>query len=421
MAAGYFAPMWLLPLVASLALGQEAPAPEPTEPPPIHVSMDLQGHPAMHLCWRFFGKGLTDRTPRRSHRHQFRQSVYTPWLDQSGLRLIGMAAMAAEKARNPAQARRMILSQLDYVEAWVAEHSDRYALATSPSEARRLLTETDKTVVFHSIEGGHHLLNSAEDAAFWAREGVALITLIHLRDDELGGSAILDKAVGPLINRAGARARRKGTDRGLTPRGEAAIAELADAGILVDLSHMTGASIDDSLRVTGELGVPAIVTHGALDRVSPSERSFTDAQVRTLYAQGGLFALGLSPEALDPEEGTHADVCRNTIEAWAHHYEAALELVPDGAPVGWSSDWNGWVSHAEPVYGRGRCRPVSELPEPALPLDTEGMVHPGMVPQHFQALERMGVDTGPLDASSERFLRMWEAAIAHRESEQQSP
>lgn len=61
-----------LGMLFALALVSAALATEP-----VHVPMDLQGHPAMHLCWKFYGKGLTDRTPKRTFRHQFRQSVYT--------------------------------------------------------------------------------------------------------------------------------------------------------------------------------------------------------------------------------------------------------------------------------------------------------------------------------------------------------
>jgi microsomal dipeptidase-like Zn-dependent dipeptidase len=394
-----------------IALGLGVASAQDAEP--IHVSMDLQGHPAMHLTWKFFGRGLIDKTPRRSHRHQFRQSVYTPWLDESGVRLFGMAAMAAEKARNPEQARQLILSQFEYVEAFIAENSDRYALATTPAEARGLLTQTDKTVIFHSIEGGHHLLNGPDDAQFWRDQGVALITLMHLRDDELGGSAILNTGMGPLINRAGAKRRRKSLDRGLTERGASAIREISDVGILVDLSHMTGQTIDDTLEITGELGVPPIVTHGALTSVRTVERSFTDAQVVEIYRQGGMFALSLAPEGLDAVPEVDDDVCHNTIESWGRHYQAVVDLVGPDSPVGWSSDWNGWVSHAQPVYGKRWCRPLTDLSDP-LPIDTEGLVHPGMIPQHFERAEQMGLDLRPIDRSSEQFLQMWEAVRGER-------
>ena len=397
----------LLAMVSLNAVAQD------TAPEPIHVPMDLQGHPAMHLTWKFFGRGLIDKTPRRSHRHQFRQSVYTPWLDDSELRLFGMAAMAAEKARNPEHARQLILSQFEYVEAFIADNSDRYVLARTPAEARTLLTTTDKMVIFHSIEGGHHLLSGPEDAAFWRDQGVALVTLMHLRDDELGGSAILESSMGPLINRAGAKNRRKGRDRGLTERGAAAVRELSDVGILIDLSHMTGETIDDTLEITGELGVPPIVTHGALNSVRTVERSFSDEQVLEVYRQGGMFALSLSPEGLDAVPELDDDVCHGTIESWGRHYQAVVDLVGDDAAIGWSSDWNGWVSHAAPVYGKRRCRPLSDLDDP-LAIDTVGMVHPGLIPQHFERAERMGLDRRPIDRSSEQFLQMWESARGER-------
>lgn len=386
---------------------------------PVSVDIDWQAHPAMHLTWRFFRAGLTERTPPVTWRHTFRQVVDAPRLDASGVRLFLAAAMAAEKARNPRQARAMILRELAYVEAFVAAHPDRYALAKSPAEARDLLRNTDKMVIVHSIEGGHLLLEDpVADAAFWAEQGVALITLIHLRDDELGGSAILDMAVGPLINARGARLRRQGARRGLTARGEQAIVALDQAGILVDLSHMSDDTIVDALAVTAANDIAPVVTHGALRSIRDVEGAWDDPQLVTLYQQGGVFALGLSGEKLDPVDATRPvppDLCRSTLESWRFHYEAVLDvLAANGVPaeqrqVGWSSDWNGWLNHSRPVYGRGACRDLATLADP-LPVDTLGLAHPGLLPDHWTRLTRDGLDLAPTRDSAERFLRLWEEA-----------
>lgn len=400
--------------------------------PEILASIDWQGHPAMHLTWKFFSRGLSDRSPHRRYRHRFRQIAHAPWLEDSGVRLFLMAAMAAEKAKNPAQARELVSSELRYVEDFVAAHSDGWAMAKSPQQARELLMHTDKRVVVHSIEGGHLILSGPDDARFWAEQGVALVTVMHLRDDELGGAGVLPMKVGRLINPDGARKREMGERRGLTERGAQAIVELDDAGILVDLSHMSPDTVDDALAVTAQHGIAPVVTHSKLVTLQHSDLAFRDDQVLEIYRQGGIFSLGLSPQQLDPfhaDDETPPEVCPSTVEMFAYHWNAVRELVLShaqelvGAPaesltpeqrtrlaVGWSSDWNGWVSHAAPVYGRGRCRDLSLLPADATAFDTRGLAHPGLLPGHWAAMERMGYDLDPMMRSAERFLVLWEQA-----------
>jgi microsomal dipeptidase-like Zn-dependent dipeptidase len=398
----------------------------------VRVSIDWQAHPAMHIPWRIFGKGLQDRSPRRSYRHQFRQTVFAPYLEQSGVRLFLAAAMAAERSRNPAHARALILEQFAYVEDFVAAHDDRFAIGRSPEQVRALLRNTDKIVILHSIEGGHDLLDDPTDAAFWAEQGVVLVTLIHLRDDELGSAGILPGAIGPIVNRRGARRRRFGERRGLTHRGKQAIVELDAAGILVDLSHMTQTSIDDALAVTAAHAIAPVITHGKLVAIRDTELAQRDDQVLEIYRQGGVFSLGLAGGKLDPIEPARPipdDVCRGTLEMFRAHHEAVSALLAahtqelfgtDGPPtdaqqtrlaVGWSSDWNGWLSHSKPVYGAGRCRRRAELgTADMLDIDTRGLAHPGLLPQHWQRLHRDGMDLEPMLRSAERFLQLWEQA-----------
>lgn len=422
--------IFVLSLAVTLAF---APAPPNVTQQEVRVSIDWQAHPAMHIPWHIFGKGLRDRSPRRSYRHQFRQTVYTPYLEQSGVRLFLAAAMAAERSRNPAHARRLILEQFAYVEDFVAAHSDRFVIGRSPEQVRALLRDTDKIVVLHSIEGGHDLLDDPHDAAFWAEQGVVLITLIHLRDDELGSSGILPGTIGPIINRRGTKRRRRGERRGLTTRGKRAIVELDAAGILVDLSHMTQTSLDDALEVTAAHDIAPVITHGKLAAIRDTELAQRDDQVVEIYRQGGVFSLGLAGGMLDPINPARpipADVCRGTLEMFRAHHEAVSalldahteELFGTTGPltdaqrtrlaVGWSSDWNGWLSHSKPVYGTGRCRgrPAPLDPLGPLDIDTRGLAHPGMLPQHWERLRRDGMDLAPMLRSAERFLQLWEQA-----------
>ena len=311
----------LLLFAAALA----APLEPPPAPPPVRVQIDWQAHPAMHIPWPMFARGLTDRPlARRTWRHQFRQTVSRPALEASGVRLLLAAAMAAERARNPRQAKRLILRQLRFVEDFVAAHPDRFAMAASPAEARMLLASTDKMVVIHSIEGMHELLWEPGDAAFWAAQGVALVTLIHLRDEELGGADLLDGALGRGVNPTGARRARDGERQGLTPLGRQRMLDLHEAGVLVDLAHMSPESLDDALAVARDHGLPPVITHGRLERLREGEFGITDSQLVEVYRLGGIFNVGLTGLELrrDRAPDDAPDLCWETLEAWSWHHDA---------------------------------------------------------------------------------------------------
>lgn len=389
----------------------------------------------MHIPWPMFGRGLTDRAlARRTWRHQFRQTMSAEATLGSGTRVVLAAAMAAERAHDPTQARRLILRQLRHLEAFIAANPERAALARTPAEARHLLATTDKVVFVHSIEGGHLLLEQPGDAGFWAQRGVALITLIHLRDEENGGSALLPGRLGPLVNPAGARSQRDGERRGLTGTGRRNLRQLHDAGILVDLSHMTSEALDDALDVAQRHDIPPVITHAALDAVRPDGRGLRDDQLLRIYELGGVFSLGLSavdivagPDRALPEGGP----CPGTVEAWAWQHQHVQRLIEDNAgallgrpdatwaelgdadrtrlATGWSSDWNGWVSHSRPVVGT--CR---EARPDDVELDHRGLAHPGLLPQHWARVAEQGVDLDSMHRSAERFLQLWETARGER-------
>lgn len=423
-----------LALLLALAGPASAQLPPPAPPPPpqqreVRCLIDLQAHPSMHFAWRFFKPGLSDAPPPHlTWRHQFKQVVYAQHLRASGVRIFGAAAMAAERAENPAQARRLILEQLDHVNRFVAAHPDDYAIARTPEEARRILATTSKMVIVHQIEGGRKLLNGPDDAAFWARQGVMLITLIHLWDDELGGSAKNVGLIGSLLNpHAFFHAKRR---RGLTDRGKAAIVELARNGIITDLSHMSPGSTDDALEVCRRHRIPPVVTHGMVRAIHDGQRGLTDAQLLEVYRLGGLFSIPVDGhvEIKNPTVPVPAGLVPGTQDVFKFHAETAHGFLRGHArdilgrdwaalgdadrtklAIGWASDWNGWVNGSRPTprrpgFPRG----------PELEVDRVGLAHPGLLPQYFQRCREAGLDFDPFERSAERFLQIWERVRALR-------
>src|SRR5687767_2441159 len=129
----------------------------------IHEFMDLQIHPTMHIAHRHFGAGLTyfdeNTPPALTYKHRFKNVNYANyWEDNKGSRIFVIGFLTKERIRNRQKARDMILEQMKYVEEFVQKHSDKFAIAKSPGEVRDLVTQTKKTIIIYSIEGGKALI-----------------------------------------------------------------------------------------------------------------------------------------------------------------------------------------------------------------------------------------------------------------------
>ena len=102
------------------------------------------------------------------------------WENNKGARIIISGALNKEGVKNPIKARNNILNQIEYLNDFARNNSDRFVVAKSPKEVRDLVATTNKTIIIHSVEGANQLINSQEDANFWAEKGIAFMTLIHL-------------------------------------------------------------------------------------------------------------------------------------------------------------------------------------------------------------------------------------------------
>ncbi len=336
------------------------------------------------------------------------------------------------------------MEQLEYVNEFAAKHPDKFVVAKSPSEVRELVATTNKTIIIHSIEGARQLVNSQEDAHFWAAQGVSFMTLIHLRDHELGTSAIKPGFVMKLINMRGA-IKKNSKRGGLTELGKQTILWLAKAGIMTDITHMSDAAREDALDFMEAHDIPPISTHDLYRPIQNHPRGISKEQIIRIYKNKGFVSLPISGISLmpyhpKPPYDTMLDTlschCQGSIDSYRFTYEEMKKHIESNyqritgdsllsfheltekekvaLSIGFQSDFNGWLNHSRPRYGDKGCFEI-EKEDTSNPIELDGMPHPGYLIHQWQYLENQGVDLEPIKRNSERFLQLWDYFIQNRE------
>ncbi len=413
----------------------------------IRTYIDLQIHPTMHVPYGFFSDGLTyfdekakkKKRPKESWKHQFRNVNYANYLRKNaGLRVMVSGALNRENVRSKKKARRRILQQIEYVNKFAAENAEDFVVARSPEEVRRYVLTTDKTVILHSVEGARRLVNSQEDANFWAEQGVVFMTLIHLVDCENGAAAILPSLPTRLINWKGLFRRER--RRGLTDKGRQMILWLANAGIMTDITHMSDLTRKDALDFMQEKGIPPLSTHDMFKPLHNHPRGIDTLDILRIYEGGGLMSLPISGISCKPyrPQGIYKtqydslrrteNYCAGSVDDYVFSYEVLRRFVETSAAarvfgkpfaeltesekvqlsIGFQSDFNGWLNHSRPKYGKQGC--LHAQPDSAYyEIERIGMPHAGLMSSQWAYMEeKKGIDIAPIRRSSEKFMQIWQ-------------
>lgn len=131
------------------------------------------------------------------------------------------------------------------------------------------------------------------------------------------------------------RLRRQMT--GLTDFGRAAIAEMNDLGIVVDLAHANDAAFYQAVELSR---TPPIFSHGCVFSICPHSRGLTDEQIRVLAQAGGVHGVACYTRFIHQE---HPD-----MPTLVDHIEHSIDLVgPDH--VGLGADYDGLPETEVPV------------------------------------------------------------------------
>jgi membrane dipeptidase len=161
---------------------------------------------------------------------------------------------------------KQTLEQIDLVHAIVARYPNDFAIARTADDVRRI-HRSGRIASLIGVEGGGQIDNSLAVLRTYHDLGAGYLTLTHVKTIEWADAA---------------------TDApqhdGLTPFGEQVVRELNRLGMLVDLSHVSEATMRDALRVTR---APVIFSHSSARAIDDHPRDVSDDVLKLVAANGG--------------------------------------------------------------------------------------------------------------------------------------
>jgi membrane dipeptidase len=230
------------------------------------------------------------------------------------------------------QAVQATLEQIDVMKRLIARYPTELQFATSADDVARAM-KAGRIASLLGMEGGHSIGGSLAVLRQMYALGARYMTLTHFKNNAWADSA----TDAPAHN-------------GLTPFGRDVVREMQRIGMLVDLSHVSAATMRDALAVAK---APVMFSHSGAYAVDASPRNAPDDMLMMLKANGGIIMVNTYPFYVS-EEVRH-------WKATAAAEEARQKSLNPGDPAAAKAALTAWEA-ANP-------RPASTIPQVADHID----------------------------------------------------
>ncbi len=166
------------------------------------------------------------------------------------------------------------LEQIDLVHRLCHKYPETFAAALTAADVERNF-KAGKVSCLLGIEGGHAIENSLGALRMFYRLGVRYMTLTHWETIDWADAATDSAKHG-----------------GLTPFGEDVVREMNRLGMLVDLSHVSDATMVAAIRVSR---APVFFSHSSARALCNHVRNVPDSILKMTRANGGVVMVNFNP------------------------------------------------------------------------------------------------------------------------------
>ncbi len=206
------------------------------------------------------------------------------------------------------EAIRRTIDQIDIVDRMIAAYPNDLERALTADDVVRIHKQ-GKVASMIGIEGGRQIGGDLAALRQFYRLGARYMTLAHNQTTEWADSATDE----PKFD-------------GLSPFGLKVVAEMNRLGMLVDLSHVSPATMRDALETTR---APVIFSHSGAAGLNPHPRNVPDDILRLLPANGGVVMVNFVPPFLSKsvwEWGAAQSAEEARLESMNRASAAAVEV-----------------------------------------------------------------------------------------------
>ena len=179
------------------------------------------------------------------------------------------------------EAIRTTIEQIDTARRIVEAYPKHLELASTADEVMRV-HRRGRVASLLGIEGGRQIGGSLPALRRFYDLGVRYMTLTHNQTTEWADSATDDPK-----------------HDGLSPFGIDVVKEMNRLGMLVDLSHVSAATMKDAIAASR---APVIFSHSDVYALNPHPRSVPDDVLRLLPANGGVIMITFVPPFLSAQD-----------------------------------------------------------------------------------------------------------------------